>query len=650
MFTKLRDRVDKQTGFVTVGLVAAVTAAMMAFLLGQGATNHVLKLLPGGMWLLNQAGNTASHINGTTGVKDGEWAIRTGPGRNVQTVIDVEGSLIAIDDQGNAHMIDAAVGPKGQTSQSASGYQLFVGTSTVYAVQMPVGDVQARSGVSGGLESLGAPVNLGGRIHSGAVAEKDVLITTVPEHGKIVSVDQVHTSSQQAFTPNSNAKVVAVRGKPVLVDLTAGLIRTLDGSAPEINFDPTGATSETVVNGCDSCSGLVIGKGRSVVAADLSTSTVREISLDLAGGVQVDQAVIGGDHAYARTTDGQALKIGVLDGKVERVGGSTTFTDIHASGGNVYLNDARGDKALTVGKDGNPKEVVKYTAESTQQAKQEAEADPQPTPEPSPAPSKKPRKPKSPETPKNSLPTPAETQPAPEPSRSTQPSSGNSNSNTGSGPSAPSESESAAPAVPADPTPTPTLTPSAPGVSAAPAGRGEIKVTVTWNATKANGATIDRFVVELGGDSKVLSAAQLASGTAGVTFDGLADSRTYTAKVTVSTSQGVKVSATDSATTNDPPAPRTYWFRVQDTSKGGGTGTLQIKSGASSGSSTVGSLNEGDAIGIICQVAGENFHYPQLGTSQVWDKLPNGTYVSDLFVSTGGYYTFDPNLPRCESM
>jgi hypothetical protein len=63
----------------------------------------------------------------------------------------------------------------------------------------------------------------------------------------------------------------------------------------------------------------------------------------------------------------------------------------------------------------------------------------------------------------------------------------------------------------------------------------------------------------------------------------------------------------------------------------------------------VGLLPEGAAVHIVCQTQGE-LVTPHKGTaSDVWDKLTNGHYVSDVYVDTpgvGGAFS-DPPIPRC---
>jgi hypothetical protein len=59
-------------------------------------------------------------------------------------------------------------------------------------------------------------------------------------------------------------------------------------------------------------------------------------------------------------------------------------------------------------------------------------------------------------------------------------------------------------------------------------------------------------------------------------------------------------------------------------------------------------LADGTAIRIRCQTIGGPVYLKHgKGASFIWDLLTNGRYVSDLFVNTTGYGTFDPVIPRC---
>jgi murein DD-endopeptidase MepM/ murein hydrolase activator NlpD len=77
------------------------------------------------------------------------------------------------------------------------------------------------------------------------------------------------------------------------------------------------------------------------------------------------------------------------------------------------------------------------------------------------------------------------------------------------------------------------------------------------------------------------------------------------------------------------------------TVKTGGT-ALNMRSGASSGSTRVGTVPNGGKVAIVCQISGETV----TGTvrrTRVWDRLTNNSYISD------GYVIRTFNIPACST-
>lgn len=70
---------------------------------------------------------------------------------------------------------------------------------------------------------------------------------------------------------------------------------------------------------------------------------------------------------------------------------------------------------------------------------------------------------------------------------------------------------------------------------------------------------------------------------------------------------------------------------------------LNVRSGASTNYPITRVLPEGAKVPIFCQTPGQSITGPY-GTSNIWDNIDNGEYVSDAYVLTGsdGYVA-----PRC---
>ncbi|MFI2203041.1 peptidase [Streptomyces sp. NPDC020192] len=70
---------------------------------------------------------------------------------------------------------------------------------------------------------------------------------------------------------------------------------------------------------------------------------------------------------------------------------------------------------------------------------------------------------------------------------------------------------------------------------------------------------------------------------------------------------------------------------------------LNVRSGPGTGYNLVRVLPEGAQVPIFCQAPGTTVSGPY-GTTNIWDNINNGEYVSDAYVQTGsdGYIA-----PRC---
>ncbi|MEV5932029.1 SH3 domain-containing protein [Streptomyces sp. NPDC093250] len=70
---------------------------------------------------------------------------------------------------------------------------------------------------------------------------------------------------------------------------------------------------------------------------------------------------------------------------------------------------------------------------------------------------------------------------------------------------------------------------------------------------------------------------------------------------------------------------------------------LNVRSGPGTGYSIVKVLPEGSSVRINCQTPGTRVSGPY-GTSNIWDNIGSGQYVSDAYIHTGsdGYVA-----PRC---
>lgn len=72
---------------------------------------------------------------------------------------------------------------------------------------------------------------------------------------------------------------------------------------------------------------------------------------------------------------------------------------------------------------------------------------------------------------------------------------------------------------------------------------------------------------------------------------------------------------------------------------------LTVRSGPGTGYASVGTVNDGATVSIQCQTTGTTVT-GTYGTSNIWDRIGSGRFISDAYVYTG-YDGFIPGVPRC---
>jgi hypothetical protein len=97
-----------------------------------------------------------------------------------------------------------------------------------------------------------------------------------------------------------------------------------------------------------------------------------------------------------------------------------------------------------------------------------------------------------------------------------------------------------------------------------------------------------------------------------------------------------------------PPAVQSYRYAVYGTCQDAVCGIRKRNGPGYSSFSAVGSLRDGDVVDIVCQTAGELVTPNHGAASAVWDRLTDGSYVTDVYINTpgtGGRFT--DAIPRC---
>jgi hypothetical protein len=97
------------------------------------------------------------------------------------------------------------------------------------------------------------------------------------------------------------------------------------------------------------------------------------------------------------------------------------------------------------------------------------------------------------------------------------------------------------------------------------------------------------------------------------------------------------------------PTQQTFPYAVMGTCLDGHCGLTKRSGPGFSGYDALGTLNDGDAVNIACQKEGETVGpSPATGnSSNIWDRLDDGSWISDLYTTTPGAGTFTAGIPRC---
>ncbi|MEO6796646.1 MAG: CHAP domain-containing protein [Candidatus Dormibacter sp.] len=94
-------------------------------------------------------------------------------------------------------------------------------------------------------------------------------------------------------------------------------------------------------------------------------------------------------------------------------------------------------------------------------------------------------------------------------------------------------------------------------------------------------------------------------------------------------------SATPAPPAPAPAQPAGHLFRATD--------VVRQRSGPGTSFATVGMLQNGQQISIVCQTRSGSV----INGTGIWDRLNDGSYVTDYYTTTPAFNNFSPGLPRC---
>jgi hypothetical protein len=97
-----------------------------------------------------------------------------------------------------------------------------------------------------------------------------------------------------------------------------------------------------------------------------------------------------------------------------------------------------------------------------------------------------------------------------------------------------------------------------------------------------------------------------------------------------------------------PPAPNSYRYVVKGTCYDQHCGLRERTGPGYTAYDAVGTLYDGDPVDVVCQAQGELVGPGRNGqSSAIWDRLTNGYWVADYYISTPNVGTFSPPIPQC---
>jgi hypothetical protein len=124
--------------------------------------------------------------------------------------------------------------------------------------------------------------------------------------------------------------------------------------------------------------------------------------------------------------------------------------------------------------------------------------------------------------------------------------------------------------------------------------------------------------------------------TTTVTTTASAITQTISPLPPFSTTGGISVAATDAS---DP-----YVYSVAWTCAG--RCVVAERRGPDTSSPVASRIAGGNSVTILCQTHGSTVH-SRAGSSDVWDRLTDGEWVPDAFLTTPSHGTVSPGLPSC---
>lgn len=473
-------------GFVTVGLVVTVAAAMVATIFGAGAASRILDVFDGNQWLWSSQKGEIARVNAPSGRVDIRQPFTDAQNHRVQ--ISQDGKYLILRDlhTGKVTSLDlATLGISGSVkTKPGEGITVALAGDTAFIIDGPRGAITQVDPAA--LSTIGKPLTFPGGLKPGAVDTEGRLWVAVPGEGTVVAV----TSGKDGATVDRTVDVTEPDHELALTVLDKGAA-VIDQTAKTVFVVPADENADVAkVSVPDLDPAVQVPPRTSGQTIALTTPASRRVTVvrdDRATtftvpgtGVNIGPAVAFADRIYVPDETAERVLVYDTAGKpLENIAlpDANGPIEVEVRDAYLFINAPNSASARVVDAkhkitavDKYPKDVVVAGA-SAKKSEQ--------------------------------------TQPQEDTKQSGQPNPGQSNPN-GNGTTKPTK-----------PQPKPQNPPSAPASAVAIAGNKAAQVT--WTGALANGSPITAYVIE-GGPRPI----QVPARSRAVTVPGLDNGTDYT--------------------------------------------------------------------------------------------------------------------------
>lgn len=354
-------------GFISVGLVLAMSVGLVGTVLGVGATSRSLDVADGNVWLWSSKPGQVSRVNANSGRVDQNQPLTDSRGHRVEITQNDKYLLLHDLDSGKVTSVDLTrMGFTGSLQVTkGSGVRVALSGDKAALIDQRTGEIRGFD--PGTLRTTGAKLQLPAPLAGGDFDASGKLWVGVPSQGTVASVSvttkKAAVARTESATPPGHPMAVSVLDHGVLAADTSGRdiavvtdkVTTLTAPQPL-----TGATvpARTVGN----LAVVTLPKSGQVLPVGLSKPT-RPTAFDLPDGVTPDPATPFSGRIYV--PDVKHHQVLVFDKSGKNLGtlglaGAQGPLELQVREGHLTINAPDASVARVVDPDGVTRVVDKY--------------------------------------------------------------------------------------------------------------------------------------------------------------------------------------------------------------------------------------------------------------------------------------------------